>query len=145
MTLLPCAGVLCPLLSDPLIWQLHGVLKHLAQQMMLNNCSYKHITQNLQSHTENAKNSKPCRETKKYSTEANTQTTWRQNLLSDMHGRPGSSQSALPTHGESKLLPTYLSGQILLVLSQSAAKALLAREGSLRSELYRWDLREVCL
>lgn len=65
MTLLPCAGVLCPLLSDPLTWQLHGVLKHLAQQAMSNNCCYKHVTKNLKSHTENSKNSKPCRKEKK--------------------------------------------------------------------------------
>lgn len=68
MTLLPCAGVLCPLLSDPLTWQLHGVLKHLAQQAMSNNCCYKHVTKNLKSHTENSKNSKPCRKEKKKNT-----------------------------------------------------------------------------
>lgn len=88
---------------------------------MLNNCSYKHITKNLKSHTENAKIANHAGK-KKYSTEANTQTTSRQNLLSDMHGRPEFSQSALPRRRklwESKLLPTCLSGQILLILSQA--------------------------
>lgn len=132
MTLLPCAGVLCPLLSDPLIWQLHGVLKHLAQQMTLNNCSYKHITNNLKSHTENANIANHAGK-KKYSTEANTQTTSRQNLLSDMHRRPEFSQSALPTYRklrESKLLPTCLSGQILLVYLNEAGLNTVCLEGS---------------
>lgn len=70
-----------------------------------------------------------------------------------MHGRPEFSQSALPTrrkHWESKLLPTCLSGQILMILNQaglnmSAAKALPAGQGALRFELYHLDLREVCL
>lgn len=89
---------------------------------MLNNCSYKHITKNLKSHTENAKIANHAGKKKKYSTEANTQTTSRQNLLSDMHGGPEFSQSALPTSRklwESKLLPTCLSGQILLILNQA--------------------------
>lgn len=155
MTLLPCAGVLCPLLSDPLIWQLHGVLKHLAQQMMLNNCRYKHITKNLKSHTENAKIANHAGKKKKYSTEANTLTTSRQNLLSDMYGRPEFSQSALPTRRklwENKLLATCLSGQILPISNQAGlsraycwGSALPAGQGALRFKLYHFHLREVCL
>lgn len=91
---------------------------------------------------------------KKYSTEANTQTTSRQNLLSDMHGRPEFSQSALPTHRklwQSKLLPHCLSGQILILNQAGLNRAcswgsvLPARQGALRFELYHFHLREVCL
>lgn len=91
---------------------------------------------------------------RKYSTEANTPTTSRQNLLSDMHGRPEFSQSALPTHRklwESKLLPTCLSGQIL-ILNQAGlnracswGSALPSGQGALRFELYHFHLREACL
>lgn len=87
--------------------------------------------------------------------EANTQTTSRQNLLSDMHGRPEFSQPALPARRklwQSKLLPTCLSGQILIFLNQAGLNracswglALPAGQGALRFELYHFHLREVCL